>query len=316
MSSRVYKLSASCQLRDLCVSSFRLFAHKGTSKNNTTHLEQRVKASLFEMKKLADKMNDKCNVEIENILEKIQREGKFDLSLTYPIMNPQQKNLEKLMAARASHIKITESIVMLQAEMTKKKPGFGKKKMEEYKVISGLLLGEIVNRTAMHNLLLKLTMPNSFNEFLNVLDSLSVDEKRTLIRLVTKKERLSAKHKAEKAPFEIMFAYDSERRDFTVGIRSAYDYEHPHPTLIGGVDPQTIAAGTIDLALKNDAIKISKIRIDSGHFRPEAETLEVILGYIKHSLNPKFFDHLILHTFEDDAKAPEIVIDAPMASLR
>ncbi len=125
------------------------------------------------------------------------------------------------------------------------------------------------------------------------------------------KESLSFKKEVLKAPYEIMFAYDPSCDDFAIGIRAAYDHDHPHPTLLGGVDPVVRVAGTMDLTMQGKQLQIAKIRIDSGHFKPEAEALEVVLRYVRQEINPDYYDELVLHTMDGDSRTPEMVVSNP-----
>ena len=73
------------------------------------------------------------------------------------------------------------------------------------------------------------------------------------------------------AGVEIMWVLTSER-GLVFGTRPL-NIRRPHPTLVGGIDPEVISAGTIDVANN----QILEIRDDSGHFRPGFPGLELAL---------------------------------------
>jgi hypothetical protein len=65
---------------------------------------------------------------------------------------------------------------------------------------------------------------------------------------------------------QYMYVVD-KNGDITIGTRAGR--RMPHPTLIGGVDPQVRAAGIVDIR----GGQIYKVDNASGHFKPDAETL-------------------------------------------
>lgn len=66
-----------------------------------------------------------------------------------------------------------------------------------------------------------------------------------------------------------MFVIDLEGNIF-IGNRDGQ--RNPHPTLIGGKNPQVLAAGMIDIRKG----KIYLVNNESGHFKPGNESLTII----------------------------------------
>jgi len=302
--TKTYEMSLFGKIKDLGVSSLNLFSYQGTTNPDDV---------LPVLSQLVRKLEGLCeftrNKKLNKEINKIQENGKFDLLFAYPVMNPQVSNSAKLVHARAALIRVMKKFDLIKSgQVSLKVARENMRLIEKFTNEKNALGREISNREQMEHILQQLTMPNSFKRFLEEADKLSSEDKDSLIRLTTEKERLSLNKESVKAPYELMFAYDLARDDFTVGIRSLYEHSHPHPTLLGGLDPEVRVAGTIDLVLAEDGLKIAKIRIDSGHFQPDAESLEIIMRYIRQEMNPNYYDQLVLHTMEGDSSVPEIVV--------
>lgn len=62
----------------------------------------------------------------------------------------------------------------------------------------------------------------------------------------------------------------------------------PHPTLIGGKDPQVLGAGMVDIR----AGKIHSVNLESGHFKPtnaSLNTVKEIFGKLPSNIFDKNF---------------------------
>ncbi len=299
-----YSLSLSANIRDLGISSLKFFSYKKERKTMDIHAE------LLDLRKNLKQLDERT---ISTSIENIEKKYQTGVHFFYPIMNPIKTHLNKLQK------------ILLTIEKAKKKFDTYKKNMEaKCKKINNLgkidiikltvesrynkLLSEIEiytseinHRKKMLSMLKQLKMPNGLKSFMEEVNQLSVKEKQSLLGLLSTKNQLSPKNNYEKNAFELMFAYEEGKDDFVIGIRSHYDLNHPHPTLIGGINPTVMVAGTIDLCIEDQKLKIATVRIDSGHYRPDVEALELIARYFKYSLDPQYYGNLKLHNFNDEA---------------
>ncbi len=294
------------QIRDLRgISAISLFALR--------HKNKVFAAAEKTLKSIMQTHLSKHNVRVHELAKDLtvfQQTTSMDLSYVYPIMQPANTNRHKLSSARNmlqhvisklhNHVNVVDHRLKKQQERQRLHQKFNREK-DHYE-------REIANRSSMQKILNQLTMPASFKQFMFEVNQLTAEEKQSLVRLTTVKESLSHKKEWVKTPYEVMFAYDPAQQDYTVGIRALYDHDHPHPTLLGGVDPVIRVAGTMDLTLSGETIKISKIRNDSGHFQPAAESIEEILRYIKLELNPAYYDALEVHSVDGDLQTPRMFI--------
>ena len=74
---------------------------------------------------------------------------------------------------------------------------------------------------------------------------------------------------------EVMYVITEDYR-LVIAARSGHQRDLPHPTLIGGIDPEALSAGIVEFADN----RIKKVHINaSGHFRPNSpSSIEVSLG--------------------------------------
>ena len=97
---------------------------------------------------------------------------------------------------------------------------------------------------------------------------------------------------------QFMYVIDGNG-DVLVGKRLGKNM--PHPTLIGGLDPQVRAAGMVEIR----AGKIVKIDNHSGHFRPPREALaKALKGYLK--LPKDAFKNVALESVHFDKNGGEL----------
>tara|TARA_R110000868_G_scaffold168175_11_gene402780 strand:- start:3744 stop:4802 length:1059 start_codon:yes stop_codon:yes gene_type:complete len=313
----VYQLSSLTKVRDYqSVSSLRFFSNQSSAAPVTTLTQNIVRDTLQTLIKLAKNKLTSSHTLFEDSLQRVQSKTKAGLSFYYPLIDLLKTNDKMIQVRQETGLIIMNEIVKLKAEQKTKKANYGCAKLAKLQIKQASLERETINRQAMQTLLAKLTLPNSLNKFLAEVDTLSISDKKMLVRLTNVSEQLKTRPHLEKPPFEVMFAYNIKRQDFIVGIRSAYDHTHPHPTLLGGIEPVTPVAGTLHLVLSGDRVNITKIRTDSGHYQPSADSLELVMRYITQQLNARYADQVTLHTFDGDEKTPEITIDLSRNKIR
>lgn len=82
-----------------------------------------------------------------------------------------------------------------------------------------------------------------------------------------------------------MYAVD-EAGNIHIGTRGGTANSFPHPTLIGGVNPNVKCAGMI----KFKQGRILEINNNSGHFKPSAANLQQIESIFLNKFPPNSFD--------------------------
>lgn len=312
--TRIYELSPLVKLKDLGISTFKL-PLKFNGNRSTIHHE--ITMLNNSVKKLTDTMRNQA---ISEGLERINHKHKVELSFSYPVMNPAKTNQIHLNEAYASFNKrkaklqrtlINQSALLHKAKSEKNKlevntttQKFIKTAFQEISFFKN----EASKREQMLALLKQFTMTTTLKKFMEDINKLSIQDKRRLELLLTVKEQLLHHRQTIAAPYELMFAYNASYNDFMVGIRSHYDHDHPHPTVIGGEDPEVMVAGTIDLRLDGEVLKVGKIRIDSGHYKPESDSFELIIRYIHQDMNPTYFNEVLIGIIEDDITTPTIAV--------
>jgi hypothetical protein len=312
--ARIYELSPFVKLKDLGISSFKLPLKFNGNRSMIHHEISMLNNSV---KQLTDTMRNQA---ISEGLERINHKHKVELSFSYPVMNPTETNQAHLSEAYAS---INKRKAKLQRTLTNQAAMLNKAKSEKSKLDINTTTQKLIKdarlqisffkneaskREQMLALLKQLTVPTTLKTFMEEVNKLNIQDKRKFELLLTAKEQLLQHRQAIAAPYELMFAYNAARNDFMVGIRSHYDHDHPHPTIIGGEEPEVMVAGTIDLRLDGEVLKIGKIRIDSGHYKPESDSFELIIRYILQDMNPTYFDEIQIGIIEGDITTPTIAV--------
>ena len=288
-----YALKNQAHIRDLGISSLSIFSCKKTVNRN------KVK---FEIETLLKKLKNSNEAALSACIDNLEEKYQVSISFKYPVMNPLKTNVAMINTMQTRITKITQQFHRyqqgVQNRLKKSKNAVKNRAIrlqmeaQHEKVLDevGICTDIINNCKWMVNILKKISMPNRLIVFMEEINQLSIEEKKALFRLTTNKTRLSAKNNRTQSACELMFAYQKNSDDIVVGLRSNYDSYHPHPTLMGGISPSVIVAGTIDLSLDKDALKIAVIRPDSGHYMPDNEALEYMGRYIKQCLNPIYYD--------------------------
>jgi len=109
--------------------------------------------------------------------------------------------------------------------------------------------------------------------------------------------------------FELMYAFlaphynVSDHEMVQVRIRHR-NIRQPHPTLLGGFEPEITTAGTFDVVIREEDghVVISEIRADSGHFRPEASaSIDILTRYFLNHFPKRFrSENLKIRSYEGD----------------
>ena len=315
VNTTAYAMSAMTKLKDLGVAELMLSASEGGADLSTIHKEMHQLG-----KQVKDMREHHRKRVIVDTLERINHQHKVDLQFAYPVMNLAATNQSHLKKKKLSLSKITEKMTRaidnLEAKYRNTKSAARKEIIHQnkndtiakYHQEIALYENEIFNRENMQGLLNQITMPIRLKDFMAAVNKISMNDKRQLVTLLTNQEQLFSSRELVAAPYELMYVYDGKHDDLVVGIRSRYDHDHPHPTLMGGVEPEVLVAGTIDLKLEGETIMMSGIGIDSGHFKPQADSLECIMRYVHAEMNPRYYDRVIMHTMENNMRTPRLAI--------
>jgi hypothetical protein len=300
---KIYSLLLSENIRDLGKSSLSFFSYKSTPNRDVIHRDVAL---------LRKNLRQLDETEVSASLEKIERKYRTNIGFSYPVMNPVQTNSNMMNKTQLRIETVQQKFEKFKigalckykknnsASMKARINGEIEKQYSKFFSDIGIYFCEIRNRQKMLTLLKQITIPNGLKSFMEEINNLSIKNKQDLLDLITKKTRLSPKNDQIKPAYELMFAYPEGSDDLIVGLRSLYDPHHPHPTLIGGVEPSVLVAGTIDLYLDAERLKVAAIRIDSGHYRPDTSSLELVIKYFKYNCNPEYYDKLALRNFNDE----------------
>jgi hypothetical protein len=105
---------------------------------------------------------------------------------------------------------------------------------------------------------------------------------------------------------EVMYVITLDYR-LIIGARSGSQHQFPHPTVVGGEDPEVLSAGIVEF----EEGRIRRLKVnDSGHFRPNApSSFEVAAGLLSRLPRSAFHPTFEMTVFRE---GPPRLLDGPV----